>query len=162
MAIKTPYDQYIPGSIQRPIDGPVGRIRARMALKENPTGGIEGQVLDPNSSAQPASVRDPLGARLNINPTLLEQYISSPAGQSGGGAKLRGARVFSAQDRPGYSPDPGVTEAYAGFYDWMKTDKERLRAHEEYVALSKEAPGRRESILGSSQGSNQTVLGATV
>lgn len=106
--------------------------------------------------------RDPLGAQLGIDPNLLNQYLASPAGANAGA--LRGARVFQANDRPGYSPDPGITDLYAGFYNWMQEDKARVQAHEEYATLMKERPGRQATILGSDFGSgnssNSSILGA--
>lgn len=92
--------------------------------------------------------RDPLGPQLTIDQSSLEGYLKTDAGAHA--SALRGARVFQANDRPGYSPDPGITELYAGYYNYLQEEQKRLQAHEEYVALSQERPGRKANILGGS------------
>lgn len=124
--------------------------------------GAGGLFTGEKDANNPGGVKDPLGARLNISQNLLEQYINSAEGQRSNGGILRGARVFQANDRPGYSPDEGVTDAYAAFYNWVKADQERLAQHEQYVTLAQDQPGRQATILGSaSQGNaSKTVLGS--
>lgn len=102
--------------------------------------------------------------RLDINQALLDKYIASAAGQKVGAQRLKNAAIYQANDRPGYSTEGGINELYAGYYDWVLAEKERLKQHEEYAALSQERPGRKATILGSSSLSNmgQTILGGTV
>ncbi len=100
-----------------------------------------------------------LGQRLDLDPSSVETFANSSLGQTVNGGRLRTARVFQADDRPGYSPDPGITELYAQYANWMEEEKKRLAAHEEYSALSKEQPGRKATILGGDV-INKSVLGA--
>lgn len=92
--------------------------------------------------------RDPLGKPVQIDKDLLDQYILG----NPDAAALRTANVFSANDRPGYSPEAGITELYAGYYDWMQKEQKRLQAHQEYVTLVGDQPGRKANILGGDMG----------
>lgn len=112
--------------------------------------------------------RDAKSARkLELNPDLLEKYISSTQGQQAGAARLRTAKIYQANDRPGYSTENGINELYAGYYDWVLAEKDRLKQHEDYVALSADRPGRKATILGSDlsvagAGGGQTILGSSI
>lgn len=105
--------------------------------------------------------RDPLGNRLSLDQMSLEQYIASGVAPSDAG-KLRGANVYSAGDRPGYSPEAGITDLYAGYYNWLKVENERIKKHEEYVALTDAQPGRKQNILGGGDTSFKPILGGAV
>jgi hypothetical protein len=116
------------------------------------------------SNRGPASYSSALrGEEIEVNQADLEKYISTSAGQARGAERLRGKRIFQANDRPGWNPEPGIGDLYTGYHSWLTGEKERVRMHEDYKTLSKERPGREATILGGNQLSsmNQTILGGT-
>ena len=119
--------------------------------------GREGRYSAENVYYRSLAGRDPLGKPIEIDKGLLDSYILG----NPNAAALREANVFSAGDRPGYSPEAGITELYAGYYDWMQKEQKRLKNHEEYVSLVADQPGRRANILGGDQGL-KSILGAGV
>jgi len=102
---------------------------------------------------------DPLGAKLTLDQASVSQFASSAAGLAVGGNRLLNARVYQANDRPGYSPDAGITDLYAQYFNWMEEEKKRLAAHADYTAQAKETPGRAATILGGDV-VQKSVLGA--